>query len=73
MFKYQNKILIEGSLFIIQEREKIKKIYEKRNVKVSEKYIDNIMKDEARVKFFMKMYEQEKNLEYERNLRKATR
>lgn len=57
----------------MQEREKIKKIYEKRNVKVSEKYIDNIMKDEARVKFFMKMYEQEKNLEYERNLRKATR
>lgn len=44
----------------MEEREKIKKIYKKANVKVSEDYIDNIMKDEERVKSFMEMYEQEK-------------
>ena len=44
----------------MEEREKIKKIYKKANVKVSEDYIDNIMKDEKRVKSFMRMYEQEK-------------
>ena len=44
----------------MEEREKIKKIYKKANVKVSEDYIDNIMKDDARVKDFMRMYEQEK-------------
>ena len=43
----------------MEEREKIKKIYEKANVKVSEDYIDNIMKDDARVKDFMRMYKQE--------------
>lgn len=43
----------------MEEREKIKKIYEKSNVKVSEDYIDNIMKDKARVKDFMRMYKQE--------------
>ena len=43
----------------MEDREKIKKIYEKGNVKVSEDYIDNIMKDEARVKSFMRMYKQE--------------
>lgn len=44
----------------MKKREKIKKIYKKANVKVSEDYIDNIMKDEERVKSFMEMYEQEK-------------
>lgn len=44
----------------MEEREKNKKIYKKENVKVSEDYIDNIMKDEERVKSFMRMYEQEK-------------
>ena len=43
----------------MEEREKIRKIYKKNNVKVSEDYIDNIMKDEKRVKDFMKMYKQE--------------
>lgn len=43
----------------MEEREKIKKIYRKNNVKVSEDYIDNIMQDEKRVKDFMRMYKQE--------------
>lgn len=41
------------------KREKIKKIYAKNNVRVSEDYIDNIMKDKKRVKDFMRMYKQE--------------
>lgn len=41
------------------KREKIKKIYAKSNVIVSEDYIDNIMKDKKRVKDFMRMYKQE--------------
>lgn len=43
----------------MEEKEKIKRIYEKNNVKVSEDYIDNIMKDEKRVKDFMRIYRQE--------------
>ena len=43
----------------MDEREKIKKIYEKNNIKVSEDYIDNVMKDKDRVKDFMRMYKQE--------------
>lgn len=42
------------------KREKIEKIYQKNNVKVSDKYIDNVMKDKKRVKEFMKLYEKEK-------------
>ena len=43
----------------MEEREKLRKFIKKANVKVSEDYIDNIMKDEARVKSFMRMYKQE--------------
>lgn len=43
----------------MEEREKIKKLYKKANVKVSEDYIDDIMKDEKRVKAFMERYKQE--------------
>lgn len=32
----------------MEEREKIEKIYKKNNVKISEDYIDNIMKDEKK-------------------------
>ncbi len=43
----------------MQEREKIKQIYKKNNVRVSEDYIDDIMNNEERVKSFMRMYKQE--------------
>lgn len=44
----------------MNEREKIEKIYQKNNIKVSKEYIDNIMKDKKRVKDFMRLYKQEK-------------
>lgn len=44
----------------MEEREKIKQIYKKGGVRVSEDYLDNIMKDKKRVKDFMRMYKQEK-------------
>lgn len=43
----------------MHEREKIKQIYKKINVKISEDYVEDIMKDEKRVKDFMRMYKQE--------------
>lgn len=43
----------------MEEREKIKQIYKKNNVKISEDYVEDIMKNEKRVKDFMRMYKQE--------------
>ena len=43
----------------MNEKEKIKKIYSKHDIKVDENYIDDIIKDENRVKAFMKIYKQE--------------
>lgn len=43
----------------MQEKEKIKQIYKKINVRISEDYIEDIMKNEKRVKDFMRMYKQE--------------
>ena len=40
-------------------RDKIKQIYKKNKIEVSEDYMDNIMKDKKRVKSFMKLYKQE--------------
>lgn len=53
-------LVIEGGLFIMQEIEsKIRKIYQKNKIKVDDDYIQNIMKDEKRVKGFMQLYKQE--------------
>ena len=41
------------------EREKIKQIYEKFNMKIGEDYIDGIMADKERVKDFMRLYKDE--------------
>ncbi len=38
---------------------KIRKIYQKNKIKVDDDYIQNIMKDEKRVKGFMQLYKQE--------------
>lgn len=43
----------------MNEKEKIKKIYEKREIKVDDEYIENAMKDKQRVKAFMREYKQE--------------
>lgn len=43
----------------MDEKEKIKKIYEKREIKVSDEYIENAMKDKQRVHAFMREYKQE--------------
>lgn len=41
-------------------KEKIRKIYQKNNVKVDDDYIENAMKDKERVKAYMRLYEEEK-------------
>lgn len=41
------------------QKEKIKKIYEKNNIIVSDEYIENAMKDKKRVEAFMREYKQE--------------
>lgn len=43
----------------MNKKEKIKKIYEKHEIKVSDEYIENAMKDKNRVKAFMREYKQE--------------
>lgn len=43
----------------MNKKEKIKKIYEKYEIKVSDEYIENAMKDKNRVKAFMREYKQE--------------
>ena len=43
----------------MNEKEKIKQIYAKNNIKVSDEYIENAMKDKERVKAFMREYKQE--------------
>lgn len=40
----------------MNEKEKIKQIYSKNNIKVSDEYIENAMKDKERVKAFMREY-----------------
>ena len=42
-------------------KEKIKKIYEKHRIIVSDDYIENAMKDKKRVKAFMEIYKNEFN------------
>lgn len=43
----------------MNEKEKIKKIYSKHDIKVDEVSLKNIIKDENRVKAFTKIYKQE--------------
>lgn len=55
----------------MNEKEKIKKIYSKHDIKVDEASLKNIMKDENRVKAFTKIYKQEKNRKYELYIRET--
>lgn len=43
----------------MNKKEKIKRIYQKREIKVSDEYIENAMKDKKRVEAFMREYKQE--------------
>ena len=47
-------------------KEKIKKIYEKNKIVVSDEYIENAMKDKKRVNAFMELYEREFNSKIEK-------
>lgn len=55
--KFNKKL--NGGLFIMEIKEKIKKIYQKSNIIVNDDYIENAMKNKERVKGYMRLYEEE--------------
>ena len=43
----------------MQIKEKIRKIYENNNIKVSDDYIEDAIKNKERVKLFLELYQKE--------------
>lgn len=53
----KNKLM---EVFLLwKKREMIKQVYQKMKIQVDEDYMDNIMKNEKRVKDFMRLYKEE--------------